>query len=220
MSPGVAVGERLGEVGKVAGIAGGPVRLASAVRPGGRAPDRDQELHPARLRVPCQLVDVVEPIGRVERCRRILRAARGRVCPGHGRADDGGAGPPRPTEHRHAPGTPAERRLVLEADQQTTGHLGLRETRQRVTCLVGAEDAECGARRDGGQHRKDGGELPHRGSLPAGSLGKTRELARFASELCYRQIASIGGVHARGVAPRVGAEPARTMSSRSEQRTP
>ena len=49
-----------------------------AVRPAGRAPDRQQDRHPAESGVADELVDVLEVVGRVERIGRVRRAASAR----------------------------------------------------------------------------------------------------------------------------------------------
>ena len=77
----VALRDGARERGQVAQPPRQEVRRLAAVRPLRRAPDRDQDLQVARLRVPDELVEIVEAVGRVERVRRRSRAAWARRSP-------------------------------------------------------------------------------------------------------------------------------------------
>ena len=116
VSAGIPRSEGLGEVGQVGHPRREDVRPLFAVGPFRCAPDRQQHLHAALLRVAHELVDVVELVGGIERVRRIGRARRSDGGPRHDGADHRrvrAAG----TVERHVPvAFPAKAWVVVESD--------------------------------------------------------------------------------------------------------
>jgi hypothetical protein len=125
--PRVAVREGRGEVLEGHGIVRRAVRRLATVRPPRRTPDRDQQLHPSLLRATDEIVEVVEPIRRIEWISSVLRAVRSRVPPHDDRSEERRAGISCAVEHRCPVGSPAEARVVLETDEEAPGHRGLRK---------------------------------------------------------------------------------------------
>ena len=74
VAAGVARREGAREILQVVDVPGHDVRRLAAVRPLGRAPDRDHHLETAQLRVADELIDVGEPVRRVEWVGRVRRA--------------------------------------------------------------------------------------------------------------------------------------------------
>ncbi len=112
----VALRERAGERRQVAELRRHVVRLLAAVRPLRRAPDRDQHLHAAQLRVAHELVEIVELVVRVERVGGVGRPRRSDVRPGHERADDRRVRIPRLVEDDVPVLLVPEVGIVVEAD--------------------------------------------------------------------------------------------------------
>ena len=117
MSARVAVGDRPSEVREVVRARWRHVRAVAAVRPPRSAPDRDHHLKPVPLSVPHEIVEVAEPVGRIERVRPRLGAARGDRAPVRDRADHRRVSGLRAGERSRSAGRPAERRVVVESDR-------------------------------------------------------------------------------------------------------
>jgi hypothetical protein len=170
----VAVGERAREALEVERVGGRAVRLLSAVRPLGRAPDRDEELHPALLRAAREVIDVLEPVHGVERVDRAAGPlGRGGV-PGHGRADHGGVRVARAVERGRAVGRPAERGVVLEAYEEAPGHRRLGKHGRRRFAVVAREEEDCCRCGSTGRCENDerGDDPPHLEDVPEKPLHK------------------------------------------------
>lgn len=121
MAAGVAPRQRGGEAAQVAEAGGQAVRAGTGVRPGGGAPDGDQDVHAPELRLPHEVVDVVEAVGGVERVGGTGRPDGSGARPVDDGAHEAGVRLPGRVEQRRAPGTPAEARVVLEADDEPGG---------------------------------------------------------------------------------------------------
>ena len=126
MTARVAIRERRGKVFEVGRIVRRTVRRLTPVRPLRRSPDRKKELHPSLLSAADEVIDVVEPIRRIERIGRGRRTGPGRVLPYDDRPDERDARIASPIEHRCPVDVPPKARVVLQADEQTSRHRALR----------------------------------------------------------------------------------------------
>ncbi len=117
---GVAAGvprrECPGEVRQIGVALRQDVRLLASVRPLGGAPDGQEHLHAALLGAAHELVEVVEPVGRIERVGGVPRPFRGDVRPGYEGAHDRGVGSTGLVEHSRPVLLVAEVGIVVESD--------------------------------------------------------------------------------------------------------
>ena len=184
------------------------VLALAAVRPRGRPPDRQHDLHPVQLRVPDEFVQVVEVIRGIERVDRVCRLGLCDSRPVDGRPNDSGVRLLRHVEHRRPVVAPAKARVVLEPDEhpwiggcrereddgcksagygeanQANTHK-LRLLGRRGTASLGGEQTSGrGTRKTPVLTQALRGRLPHSLDLGAPSLAGQASLARRCGRGC------------------------------------
>lgn len=175
VAAGIAVGECRRKVFEVGGIGRWAVRRLTAVRPSGRSPDRDEDLHPSLLRAANEVVDVVEPVGGIEGIDRVRRTDRSRVLPHDDPPEERGARLASTVEHRRPIRVPSEARVVLQTDEQALGHRVLR--RHDRLGPGSAEHEHDADRSDGARDAQQAQDDPHDSQLPAWPEANSRRCA-------------------------------------------
>ena len=186
VAAGVAGGERAREVLEVGRLRRQVHRPLVLVRPLGRAPDRHQHLEPADLRIPDELVQVVEAVGAVERVRRPLRPSRRDVPPVDERAHDRRARAAHLVELGLAASAVAQHRVVVEADPHPLrgrGGAG-RDGEQEHDC-----DSDCAGENG---HGRTSGTVAEDGQGTDASGGRPHERATRLPDAATRAKATSG----------------------------